>query len=190
MRTTTKCSIPLILTGAFWTFFGSMSLAKMQLPLVFGVFYLSVGVFLARKPGPLARGLGIAAWAPFLLGIPIGTILAVLAIRKLRDPNCNVRPQGPPPEASSPEGRRSLVEKLVRDTFGLAPGSFGSETSFRDTLNIAPGHIISLLDDLGSDLRFRISGDDAGQVDSTQALLTLLEARNPYARPVLEPSRS
>lgn len=188
MRTTTKCSIPLILTGAFWTFFGSISLAKTPLPLVFGVFYLSVGIFLARKPSPLARGLGIAAWAPFLLGFPIGTILAVLAIRKLRDPNCNVRPQGPPPEASSPEGRRSLVERLVRDTFSLAPGAFGPDTSFRDTLNIAPGHIISFLDDLGSDLRFRISGDDAGQVDSPQAILNLLEARHPYVQPVLKPS--
>lgn len=153
---------------------------KSPLLLVFGVFYLSVGFFLARKPGPLARALGMVAWAPFLLGIPIGTILAVLAIAKLRDPNCNVRPKGPPPEASSPEGRRLLIERLVRDAFGLTAGSFGPETSFRDTLNIAPGHIISFLDGLGSDFRFHVSGDDAGQVDTTHALLALLEARNPY----------
>ncbi len=180
MRRTTIAALPLLLSGVLWVAMGAFHSSVRPLVIVFGLFHFAAGFLLVRNPSRLVRGLGIVAWVPGLLGFPFGTIFAIFAIKWLRDPNCNVRPKGPPAEAATPHGRSCLIQRLVSQAFDIAPDSAAAQASYRHGMTIPPGRIISFLDELRFDYGFDVSGEDAPQVDSTQELLDLLAMRNPF----------
>lgn len=188
MKRTTLCALPLMLHGLVFLLIGNgnpVTSPEYWVFLLIGGFYTVTALMLMQNPSRIARTMGVVAWAPFFLCLPIGTYIAVMAIKTLRNPDCNDRPQGPPIIALSPSGRSALVARLLDETLGVDCKGANATRSFTGNFGIPSGRLISFLDDLRTDHGFQVTAADADSIDTPQDLLDLLELRHPHPSPPL-----
>jgi hypothetical protein len=183
-RLTTLCYAgPLLACGMTWLGVGlwhAPNTGGAWVLGLIGVFYLVSGhlLFTSWKGAPK---LAMVAWAPFFLGIPIGTVLALIAFRGLKKWNAASASAFSPAESTASRPRsvdlQAVVHAFVTE-FGAYENASGAPLSISRDLLIPRGTFARFLDDLRIDRGFATSGKDADEVDTLHELLELLSTRH------------
>jgi len=168
--------LPLCILGASLIFTGvtiSEASNLMYAAIIVGCIYLAIGVLLFRGRVAIKR-IAIYIWFPLLLLIPIGTSLAIFAIRIL-----TADPVG---QEARREHIRSLafvdVEKLVEVEAlrSLDVEATQFRLSLERDLDVSPMLISDFLEDLAGE-GLPVYDDDRVDIESINDLLTILRPR-------------
>jgi hypothetical protein len=165
---------PLMAVGAFGLYSG-MTLESGARGIVlwnsFAVIYILVG-FLAALNKPWCREITRIAWYPMFLGIPIGTFLAVMALRVLRDDTVERAKFLEAVRTLSPEEAAKIVRREAVKKFVIKEEHF--TRALVDDLRIAPFEVTEFIEDLESDYGFSFTRDFSIDSVSVEQLIAAI----------------
>lgn len=181
--------LPLVLLGGLYAYL-AFRVGGVYTPFIsVGILYWLAAACAASANRSL-RKVAVAAWAPQLFAIPIGTALALLAIRLLlADPEDEearrqaVRGLVPTEAAQLVRQRASIVLDVADDQMNVP---------LERELLVPPVELINFLRDLHIDYGLPVSGDDRKRVASVEDVVQMItarlsETREPTAASLLVP---